>query len=288
MRADFFVMDQHIDAPRAPSDAARLVLSRLGPGSTAIGASGLSLKMVLEGEELYRIDGRDIRVRAGEFLYLDAGADCIGTNRTATTGMCLMLPRAPAAPPPPAETARDDLVLGRVVGFSAQTTSLGRALHDYGRRIARNPEAGTALASEIIARVRTGLAEPLAESGAAIANLKTAKPSTRRELYQRLDRARGHLHDHTGRAVTLGELASVAGLSQFHLARYFKLAFGEAPIAYHRSLRLDRAAQFLAAGEGSVAQAAELAGYSDAVALSHAFRKRFGCAPQRYAMGARD
>lgn len=286
MRADFFVMDQHIDAPRAPSDTARVVLSRLEPGSTAIGASGASLKMVLEGEELYRIDGRDVRVRAGEFLYLDIGADCIGINRTRTTGLCLMLPHDPAAPTR-AETARDDLVFGRTVGFSAQTSSLGRTLHDYGRRIAHNPETGTALASEIVARVRTGLAEPLAESGTAMANLKAAKPSTRRELYQRLDRARGHLHEHVGRTVNLAELASIAGLSQFHLARYFKLAFGAAPIAYHRSLRLERAAKFLAAGEGSVAQAAELAGYSDAVALSHAFRKRFGCAPQRYAMGAR-
>ena len=126
---------------------------------------------------------------------------------------------------------------------------------------------------------------PLAQSRAAINSLSAAKPSTRRDLYQRLDRARGHLHDHLDRGVALAELASVARLSQFHLARYFKLAFGQAPIAYHRALRLERAARFLAAGEGSVAQAAEATGYSDAVALSHAFRKHFGQPPQQYAMG---
>lgn len=118
------------------------------------------------------------------------------------------------------------------------------------------------------------------------AGLDAAKPSTRRDILQRLERARAHLHDHLDRNVALGELASVARLSQFHLARYFKRAFGAAPIAYHRALRLERAARFLARGEGSVAQAAELIGYSDAVALSHAFRKHFGAPPQRYAMTA--
>ena len=90
------------------------------------------------------------------------------------------------------------------------------------------------------------------------------------------------------RNVPLAELASVARLSQFHLARYFKRAFGEAPVSYHRALRLQRAARFLAAGNGSVAQAAELIGYSDAVALSHAFRRHFGVPPQRYAIASRD
>ncbi len=120
-----------------------------------------------------------------------------------------------------------------------------------------------------------------------VARLDAAKPSTRRDILQRLERARTHLHDHLDRNVALAELASVARLSQFHLARYFKRAFGEAPVGYHRALRLQRAANFLAAGKGSVSQAAELIGYSDSVALSHAFRKYFGVPPQRYAMAAR-
>ena len=118
------------------------------------------------------------------------------------------------------------------------------------------------------------------ESRAAIDGLKAAKPSTRRELYRRLERARGFLHDHDDRGVTLAEMASVAGLSQFHLARYFKSAFGRAPIAYHRDLRLARAADLLDSGGCSVAAAAEATGYSDQVALSHAFRRQYGAPPQ--------
>src|SRR5204862_141453 len=97
-----------------------------------------------------------------------------------------------------------------------------------------------------------------------------------------LERARKFLHAHIARAVTLAEMASVAGLSQFHLARYFKDAYGESPISYHRALRLDRAAKLLAAGGRSLAEVAEATGYSDQVALSHAFRRTYGVSPQSW------
>ena len=284
MNARFSVMEQHLEAPRTPAAGGKLVLSRLKPGTSVIGSKAPSVKLVLDGEELYQVDGRSLRVQPGQFLYLDAGTDCIGSNRVETTGLCLMLPiveghdgRADG----PAEG-----VLGRALALSTRTSNMGEALLRYGRAIARDPQLGEALAPEIIDRVGTALGEPLAQSRAAIDSLKAAKPSTRRNLYQRLERARAHLHDHIDRNVTLAELGTVAGLSQFHLARYFKLAFGEAPIAYHRRLRLGRAAELLAAGAGSVAEAAEAAGYSDATALSHAFRKQYGRAPQQWAMDA--
>lgn len=110
---------------------------------------------------------------------------------------------------------------------------------------------------------------------------RPAKTSTCLDLSKRLERVRAYLHQHLDRSVTLNELAAVAFLSPFHLARWFKRAFGEAPIAYHRTLRLTRAAERLAAS-GSLAEAAEAAGYSDEAALCHAFRRHFGCPPRQW------
>ncbi len=286
MRCDFTVMDSHLEEPRGPFPTGKLVLSQLKPGSSMIGAPSPSLKIVIEGEERYAIDGRTVTVRPGQVLYLDAGASCIGTNRTTTIGMCLLLPPETASSFQ-AGAAGHDPVLGRALVLSTGASPMGRRLKDYAERIARDPRLGDRLADELTAGVAQALAEPLAESRAAIQALKAAKADTRRELHRRLERARGFLHDHDGRSVSLAEMADIAGLSQFHLARYFKLAFGHAPIAYHRGLRLSRAADFLAAGSGSLAQAAELTGYSDGVALSHAFRKHFGHPPQQWAMRAR-
>lgn len=146
------------------------------------------------------------------------------------------------------------------IAFSMRTNALGR----------------------ILAQERPRIAAP-----GPLARLPSAKPSTRRELWTRLERARDHLQRTLDRVVSLDELASVASLSPFHLARHFKLAFGIAPIAFHRMLRLERAARLLAGGAVSVAEAAERTGYSDAVALTHAFRKHFGQAPRQWARRAR-
>lgn len=278
MGCDFTVMDRQLEAPRGPTPGGRLVLCTLQAGSSAIGAPAPSLKLVLDGDERYEIDGRTIHVRPGQFLYLDAGSACIGTNRAAMTGICLLLPHDPDVAAGEAGAAGSDPVLGRSLILSTQASAMGRTLFDYGCRIARDPALGARLADELVARVAFAIAEPLAESRAAIDGLKAAKPATRRELYRRLERARGFLHDHDDRGVTLAEMASVAGLSQFHLARYFKSAFGRAPICYHRALRLARAADLLESGR-SVAAAAEATGYSDQVALSHAFRRHYGAPP---------
>jgi AraC family transcriptional regulator len=287
MGCEFTIMERQLDAPREGLTDGKLVLSRLKPGSSPIGTPGPSLKLVLEGEQRYEIDGRTIAMRPGEFLYLDAGSACIGTNRTDMTGICLLLPHIEGLGGE-AGTDGDDPVLGRSLVLSSRASAMGRILTDYARRIASDPALGPLLAGELATRVQYAIAEPLDESRAAIGALKAAKPSTRRELYRRLERARGFLHEHDDRSVTLGEMASVAGLSQFHLARYFKSAFGRSPIGYHRDLRLARAAEMLAEGGRSVAEVAEATGYSDQVALSHAFRRQYGAPPHLWSMGKRS
>ena len=282
MGGKFSIMTQHVDrtGQGQVASAGKLVLSRLPPGQGLVPANGPSLKLILEGEARYEFDGQALVVRAGQYLYLDAGTSCLVTNRSSAVGLCLGVP-LPGCAATSAVGHGHDPVLGRSLVLSTRASAMGRTLEHYGRRIARDPALGDALAGELVATVEYAIAEPLAESRAAIDGLKAAKSSTRRELYRRLERARGFLHDHDHRNVTLGEMASVAGLSQFHLARYFKSAFGLAPITYHRDLRLARAADMLRDGY-SVAAAAEATGYSDQVALSHAFRRRYGAPPQSW------
>jgi AraC-like DNA-binding protein len=275
----FSVLDEHAEAARPVNAAGRLVLSTLAPGRTVVGAGAPSLKMVLEGEEIYQIDGRPLRVQPGQFLFVDAGEPLLGTNNVDTVGLCLSLPVDWEGP---SLAEGHDPVLGRSLVFSASTSGVGRALEHFGRTIARDPSAGARIAPDLVAAASRAVREPLAESRAAIEALKVVKASTRQSLFQRLERARGFLHANDSRSVALGELAAVANLSQFHLARYFRLAFGQPPIAYHRDLRLKRAAEFLSREEGTIAEAADIAGYSDSVSLCHAFRRRFGKAPRAW------
>lgn len=264
-----------------------MVFSRLPGGRSIIGATTPSLKIVLEGEGFYEVDDRIVRVRPGQFLYLDAGADCAITHRSELIGLCLMLPSDVSLEAPVHGGMGYEPVFGRALVLSTASSAMGRALEMRGRQIARNPQVGHLLADEMIEQAADAVRAPLDESRAAMDGLKVVKPSTRRALFERLERARGFLHRNDDRNVTLGELASEAGLSQFHLARYFKLAFGIAPIAYHRKLRLERAARLLSSESRSLIQVAEMTGYSDEVALSHAFRRHYGRPPQLWAMERR-
>ena len=279
----FLVMDRHVEAAPGAAGSGSVVLSRLPPGHSLLNACRPSLKLVLEGEQHYVIDGRTIAVGPGQYLYLDAGSQFVAHNRRQTTGLCLGIgPAGPAG----AAGAGHDPVLGRALVLSTQGSAMGRSLDRYARQIVQDPALGQSLAAAMLAQAGAAIAAPLARSRTAVDALKAAKPSTRRELFRRLERARGFLHDHDDRTVTLAQMAAVAGLSQFHLARYFKDAFGAAPIAYHRSLRLARAARLLAAGN-SVAKAAAASGYSDEVALSHAFRRKYGAPPHLWTLARR-
>ena len=242
---------------------------------------------MLEGDERYEIDGRTIAVRPGDFLYLEAGSPCVGTNRTDMIGLCLLLPH-PRSGVAAGGAFGDDPLMGRAHRpvDRAQARSAGRcALMRAGSPTIRRSALCSPTSWPLASPSRS--TEPLDESRAAMDGLKAAKLSTRRELHRRLERARGFLHENAGRNVSLAEMASVAGLSQFHLARYFKAAFGQSPITYHRALRLARAAELLTAGGRSVADVAEATGYSDQVALSHAFRRQYGAPPHMWANGQR-
>jgi len=94
-------------------------------------------------------------------------------------------------------------------------------------------------------------------------------------------RARDMLHAELKRAVSLAELAHEAGLSRYHLLREFQRTLGLTPHVYHRSLRVDRARQLLAAG-WEISRVALATGFADQSHLNRRFRELVGVTPGQY------
>src|SRR5919201_3347576 len=86
----------------------------------------------------------------------------------------------------------------------------------------------------------------------------------------------GHLSD----ALTLDEIASVAGVSRFHMVRAFAAATGFSVMRYVRARRLTKAAQALAAGAPDILSLALDADYGSHEAFTRAFRDHFGVTPE--------
>ncbi|WP_413196238.1 helix-turn-helix domain-containing protein [Pararobbsia alpina] len=100
-------------------------------------------------------------------------------------------------------------------------------------------------------------------------------PSARRTL-------RDYIDAHLDSAITLGELARVANLSEFHLARMFTLSFGMSPHAWITERRVDRARHLLRTTDLPLDQIASQCGYADPSHLSHRFRGVLNVSPGRY------
>jgi AraC family transcriptional regulator len=89
-----------------------------------------------------------------------------------------------------------------------------------------------------------------------------------------------YIESHLGRALTLDEISSVAGVSRFHMVRSFAAATGFSVMRYVRARRLTEAARELARGAPDILTLALDADYGSHEAFTRAFRDHFGMTPE--------
>ncbi len=87
---------------------------------------------------------------------------------------------------------------------------------------------------------------------------------------------------HPEQNLTLERLAEELHYSKFYLARTFKEDTGVTLCKYIQGRRLEAAARKLAETRRPVVEIALEAGYNSQQAFTRAFRREYGCTPQRY------
>src|SRR5882757_5390034 len=88
------------------------------------------------------------------------------------------------------------------------------------------------------------------------------------------------IESHLADALTLDEVAAIAGISRFHLVRAFAAATGLPVMRYVRARRLSEAARMLANGAPDILRVALDADYGSHEAFTRAFRDHFGVTPE--------
>lgn len=99
-----------------------------------------------------------------------------------------------------------------------------------------------------------------------------------------VERARTYLEQHVDDVVTLEALATIAGLSPFHLQRTFKRFVGVSPKEYHDSARLSRLRKRLRAGD-TVSRATYEAGFGSSSRVYERSDTALGMTPAAYRRG---
>src|SRR5947199_9528367 len=88
------------------------------------------------------------------------------------------------------------------------------------------------------------------------------------------------IESHLASALTLDEVAAIAGVSRFHIVRAFASATGWSVMRYVRARRLSEAARALANGAPDILSVALDADYGSHEAFTRAFRDHFGVTPE--------
>ncbi len=95
----------------------------------------------------------------------------------------------------------------------------------------------------------------------------------------RLGRVQQYIEDRLADALTLHELAEVAGMSASNFARSFKQSVGQSPLRYVMLRRVERAKVMLAQTEMPIAEIAYACGFAGQAHLTRCFRETMGTTP---------
>ncbi|MFA9218917.1 MAG: helix-turn-helix domain-containing protein, partial [Sphingomonadaceae bacterium] len=91
-----------------------------------------------------------------------------------------------------------------------------------------------------------------------------------------------YIEEHLAQPITLGMLAQLACMSEYHTARMFRASFGMPPSAWIATRRIERARTLLKHGSDPLQQVADACGYANLSHFSHRFSDSVGTAPSRY------
>lgn len=91
-----------------------------------------------------------------------------------------------------------------------------------------------------------------------------------------------YINGHFSEDISLGELASMSGVSEQHFCRLFKARFGLRPIEYLALKRISHAKSLLETTDESVSRIGELSGYPDPNYFGIVFRRYEGVSPSGY------
>jgi len=82
--------------------------------------------------------------------------------------------------------------------------------------------------------------------------------------------------------LSLEDLGQIASLSEKYLSRRFKELYGQTPIYFRDSLRIDSACELLRGSHYAIGEIAEKCGFSDIYYFSKIFKKKTGKSPGEY------
>lgn len=290
-----FFTEDTVDHLILPANSCLLNYSVLNEYFSPAPFRSFSIKYVVEGSELYAINGNRYVVKNREYILANKHSEGFVEvdSKKAVSGICIdvapdMLSEVVASYLKPGAPV-SDIALDRFFNstdflenkYSAAHTQLGRCMIELEKKLSEHPAYDLQMDREFYFTLAEKIVEDHIPVFKKLQSVKAVKPETRKDLLRKVEKAKEYVDLHYYHDLNIAQVAMTAGLSEYHFFRLFKAIYGFSPHQYIIRKRLCSARNIIRQEGLAISEAAIMTGFSDIHSFSKAFKKFFGHAPSR-------
>lgn len=271
-----------------PLDSDMIYYSELKDWYTTNAFRSFSIKFVVEQCIYYKKDGREYAVNANTYMTACKYSGVKAYNKFPIKSICIDICPQTMAEAFTILTSKNEDLDNYLAGYFRHpdffesihpiaVTSIGKKLQSLlcriqgGSNISVNKEWFLDLSEKVVYQ----------EYGnyLALNQINSVKPSTKKEVLQRLQLAKEYINANFLQIAEIKEVAEHCNMSEYHFFRRFKEVYKKTPYQYITEQKMQLAKDLLLQKEHSVSDIAILCSFPDVFTFSKAFKKFFGVPP---------
>lgn len=275
----------HGQIHRIQSDARRIVrclgASRLG--SVEVSSREMSLWVQVRGSSWVEAREGRFYLRAGEWIGLSRdSAPVVQADRD---GLCIGITVADEALRAMSRFADFDLHVGHGRLRPGDARAFARKWYRAWRHADAEGQSGRLQAAQrSLLLFMEGIQD---ECRRRVRLCPGSSLGRKRQVFERMQRARLFLQGHAHRSVRVTELAERAQFSLWYFSKVFTRLYGESPQIASSRMRLDHAASLLTATSMTIGEVAEASGFDNNCSFARSFRARYAMTASSYREASR-
>ena len=257
---------------------------------------GVSVKYVIKGKEVYKIDGQTHAVTAGHFLLVNhlteietfihepepVEAMCVYVKPQLISEVFQGMTLSPEAQLDHPFEMRLGIPQFQEQIYKPEPDRLGRWITSQAMALQYPGPRHPFLDASFYYQLAESMLDHQSRISEQIQRLDCVKVSTRKELYRRLTVARHFLQDNYQNEIDLDLISQEACLSKYHFLRLFRQVYGVTPHQFLITFRLERARKLLCDTPKSLFEICQLIGLKDLSSFGRRFKKAYGFSPAAY------
>jgi len=251
--------------------------------------TGLGVKYVASGSEIYHANGKKFTVKEGEYI--------IGNDFTSSIvkidqeepvhGLCIdissqIISEVSEFHDLSGTDLKEFLLSDQffVNRYNVKNTTLGYTLQEINRKIQNSTIRNDLQRNELFYSLAESIVTDQRFIFEHLNKMDFKKASTNEEVFRALLTAKNFIDENLLEELSLDQICMQAGLSKYHFIRLFKSTFGISPYQYLKRKLLELAKKDLISGK-AVSEVYPIYGFSDVAAFSKGFKQQFGIAPSK-------